>query len=29
MAKLKVSRTVENLGDYLREQRLAARLSLR
>ena len=29
MAKLKVSRTVENLGDYLREQRLAAQLSLR
>ena len=29
MAKLKVSRTVENLGDYLREQRHAAQLSLR
>jgi transcriptional regulator with XRE-family HTH domain len=29
MAKSKVGRTVENLGEYLREQRLAARLSLR
>ena len=29
MAKGKVGRTVESLGDYLREQRLAAKLSLR
>ncbi len=29
MAKLKVAETVENLGDYLREQRNQARLSLR
>ena len=29
MAKGKVGKTVETLGDYLREQRLAARLSLR
>ena len=29
MAKGKVGKTVESLGDYLREQRLAARLSLR
>jgi transcriptional regulator with XRE-family HTH domain len=29
MAKLKVGKTVENLGEYLREQRLAAQLSLR
>ena len=29
MARLKVGKTVENLGDYLREQRLAAKLSLR
>ncbi len=29
MAKLKVGRTVENLGDYLREQRESAGLSLR
>src|SRR3954451_12789570 len=29
MARLKVAKTVESLGDYLREQRLAARLSLR
>jgi transcriptional regulator with XRE-family HTH domain len=27
--KLSVGRTVENLGEYLREQRLAAKLSLR
>jgi len=29
MAKLKVGKTVETLGDYLREQRSQARLSLR
>jgi transcriptional regulator with XRE-family HTH domain len=29
MAKTKVGRTVENLGDYLREQRMNAQLSLR
>jgi transcriptional regulator with XRE-family HTH domain len=29
MARSKVGRTVETLGDYLREQRVAARLSLR
>lgn len=29
MAKLSVGRTVENLGEYLREQRLTARMSLR
>ncbi len=29
MAKGKVGRTVETLGDYLREQRVSARLSLR
>ena len=29
MARLKVGKTVESLGDYLREQRLAAKLSLR
>ena len=29
MAKFGVGRTVENLGDYLREQRVAASLSLR
>jgi transcriptional regulator with XRE-family HTH domain len=29
MAKLKVGRTVENLGEYLREQRESAGLSLR
>ena len=29
MAKSKVGRTVENLGDYLREQRVNAQLSLR
>jgi transcriptional regulator with XRE-family HTH domain len=29
MAKGKVGKTVESLGDYLREQRLASRLSLR
>src|SRR3982751_6717978 len=29
MAKGRVGKTVENLGDYLREQRLAAKLSLR
>ena len=29
MAKGKVGKTVDTLGDYLREQRLAARLSLR
>jgi transcriptional regulator with XRE-family HTH domain len=29
MARLKVAKTVESLGDYLREQRLAAKLSLR
>jgi transcriptional regulator with XRE-family HTH domain len=29
VARLKVGKTVENLGDYLREQRLAAQLSLR
>ena len=29
MAKSKVSKTVESLGDYLREQRVSARLSLR
>ena len=29
MARLKVGRTVENLGDYLREQRESAGLSLR
>jgi transcriptional regulator with XRE-family HTH domain len=29
MARSKVGRTVESLGDYLKEQRLAAKLSLR
>ena len=29
MAKGKVGKTVESLGDYLREQRLAARQTLR
>lgn len=29
MAKGKVGKTVESLGDYLREQRLSARMSLR
>ncbi|MGD9961702.1 helix-turn-helix domain-containing protein [Nocardioides sp.] len=29
MAKGKVGKTVESLGDYLKEQRVAARLSLR
>ena len=29
MAKSRVGKTVETLGDYLREQRLAAQLSLR
>ncbi len=29
MAKLNVGKTVENLGEYLREQRLSAKLSLR
>lgn len=29
MAKGKVSKTVESLGDYLREQRVSAQLSLR
>ena len=29
MAKSKVGKTVENLGDYLREQRVSAKLSLR
>src|SRR3954464_4262471 len=29
MAKGKVGKTVESLGDYLREQRVAAQLSLR
>ena len=29
MAKLNVGKTVENLGEYLREQRVAAQLSLR
>jgi len=29
VAKSKVSKTVESLGDYLREQRVSARLSLR
>ena len=29
MAKSKVGRTVESLGDYLREQRVSSRLSLR
>ena len=29
MAKSKVGKTVETLGDYLREQRVSARLSLR
>ena len=29
MAKGKVGKTVESLGDYLKEQRIAARLSLR
>ncbi len=29
MAKLKVGKTVENLGEYLREQRVNAQLSLR
>jgi len=29
MAKGKVGKTVQSLGDYLREQRVAARLSLR
>ena len=29
MAKSKVGKTVESLGDYLREQRVSARLSLR
>ncbi len=29
MAKTKVGKTVENLGDYLREQRVSAQLTLR
>jgi transcriptional regulator with XRE-family HTH domain len=29
MARTRVGKTVESLGDYLREQRLAAKLSLR
>jgi transcriptional regulator with XRE-family HTH domain len=29
MARNKVGKTVENLGDYLRDQRVSARLSLR
>ena len=29
MARTKVGQTVENLGDYLREQRMGAKLSLR
>jgi transcriptional regulator with XRE-family HTH domain len=29
MAKLKVGKTVESLGEYLREQRLAAKMTLR
>jgi len=29
MAKIKVAKTVENLGEYLREQRTSAKLSLR
>src|SRR5262252_589681 len=29
MARSKVGKTVESLGDYLREQRVSARLSLR
>src|SRR5262245_58294735 len=29
MAKIKVGKTVESLGEYLREQRVAAQLSLR
>jgi transcriptional regulator with XRE-family HTH domain len=29
MARTKVGKTVENLGDYLREQRVSAQLSLR
>ena len=29
MARTKVGKTVENLGDYLREQRMSAQLSLR
>ena len=29
MAKTKVGKTVENLGEYLREQRVSAQLSLR
>jgi transcriptional regulator with XRE-family HTH domain len=29
VARSKVGRTVENLGDYLREQRVSSRLSLR
>jgi transcriptional regulator with XRE-family HTH domain len=29
MARTKVGKTVESLGDYLREQRVSARLSLR
>ena len=29
MARTKVGKTVESLGDYLKEQRVAARLSLR
>jgi transcriptional regulator with XRE-family HTH domain len=29
VAKLNVGKTVENLGEYLREQRLSAKLSLR
>ena len=29
MAKGKVGKTVESLGDYLKEQRVASRLSLR
>ena len=29
MARSKVGKTVENLGDYLREQRVSARLTLR
>jgi len=29
MSKIKVAKTVENLGEYLREQRTSAKLSLR
>jgi len=29
MAKIRVAKTVENLGEYLREQRTSAKLSLR